>query len=199
MFLRYFFAKAGPFSGFDKSGKHQKLLDRFCILFPNGIPKKGEKWRPSENSTSGDYASLMDDSVRRTPPDCVESRWYTCDVASFYYYALWRFDILEYAVPKNASLEWWPGLEQDVESDDVEEVKAEAQRRTKSVIDFVRSDRCGEELLKCCICSIPRWEYARSLASKFKSDDEDYGVIKAMRSIFEATKQILGLKYPQSC
>ena len=56
----------------------------------------------------------MDAAVRRTPPDCVAGRRYTCDVASFYYYGRWRVRLLEYAAPKDASLEWRPGLEKDM-------------------------------------------------------------------------------------
>ena len=49
----------------------------------------------------------------------------------------------------------------------------------------------GDQLIVCCVCSIPRWDFARSLHSE-KPDSSDFlGVSKAVRSILDSTQSIL--------
>ena len=75
---------------------------------------------------------------------------------------------------------------------DSRETKEEAARtRTKLTVGFVRSDMCGRELLKCCVASIPRWEFARSLYSKKKDDEGELGVCRAVKTIVAYAQEIL--------
>ena len=50
---------------------------------------------------------------------------------------------------------------------------------------------CTEELLRCCICALPRWDFSRALASKFSDSNGSFGIAKAVHSIHEKTVSIL--------
>ena len=70
-------------------------------LSPDGIPVRSQKWKRVLGKATEEYAAFVSELVKRTPPECLTSRWYSIDVASFYYYGLWRLSLLEFIAPPN--------------------------------------------------------------------------------------------------
>ena len=143
--MHYFFAKSGPLNGFDKILGQSKLVKLCVALPPAGIQLHSTMWYRVEDATIDDYEDLIRRLSQRKPPECQSNRWFTADISSFYYFLLWKLSMTGHVVPQNATLTWWPDMNDD---DDIEsrESKEEAARtRAKLAVDFFRSYKCGRE------------------------------------------------------
>ena len=183
----------GPFSGFDKSGRNRRLLESALLCFPSGLPSRSERWRLPVGLDEGKIVDFLSTLIVRTPPECLTNRWYSCDIASWFYLLLWKLTALDHFIPLDAKLSWWPGMEDEVDENTTDEEKEQkAHTRTQSTISFVRSLDCGHSLVVGAVTSIPRWSFARALESKHYVEEKPCGLTKACRDIDELTLNIVG-------
>ena len=142
-------------------------------------------------ATCEDYVSLLVSLFKRSPPEFLTNRWYSADIASWFYLLMWRFSISEHAVPPDAHLSWRPGSGNKNEDEDIADQEEIRKKKSAKTIEFARSTDCVQNLVTCCVASIPRWDYARSLESKAADGGRSFGVVKARNSICEMTKNII--------
>ena len=189
-----FFGISGPYSGFDKSGKKFRIPQQAVKCFPDGIPKHNVKWKKAKGVSSESYISLTGQLFKRSPPECLTNRWYSSDIASWFYLLMWRFSILEHAVPLGTYLSWWPGMQDHTRKDDKPDRDKKgklAKKKSLKTAEFARSEDCVKSFAPCCVSSVPRWVYARALESKSSGDAAKYCIVEAKHAMFEKTKNII--------
>ena len=140
---------------------------------------------------SASYVSLLQSLFKRSPPECLTNRWYSSDIASWFYLLMWRFSILEHALPIDSHLAWWPGMKQEDVDGDLVPNEVIAKKKSVKTREFARSYDLIRNTAVCCISSIPRWIYARALESKSSDPARKYCVVQAKSAIFESTKSII--------
>ena len=109
-FLYYFLARAGPYSGFDKSGKNRELVDLAVECFPTGLPCHAENWPQPEDVGIERFSLFLSKVLIRSPPECLTNRWYSADIASWFYLMQWKLSAFGHYIPQNSRISWWPGM-----------------------------------------------------------------------------------------
>ena len=104
---------------------------------------------------------------------------------------MWRFSISEHAVPPDAHLSWSHGSGNKNDDEDIAGQDEIYEKKSSKTVEFARSTDCVQNLVTCCVASIPRWDYARSLESKASDGGRSFGVVKERNSIFERTRNII--------
>ena len=95
----------------------------------------------------------------------------------WYLYGVKTFSLIKHLIPgEKPAPSFWPGdqVETDVlASDDYKQVSA---NRMSKLRNFLKCEEFDERIVKACVSSLPRWRYARELASdpKKKRIDPDY-------------------------
>ena len=100
-------------------------------------------WRPRPRLRQ----SHLEDG-RAAAPECLPNRWYTDDVAIFYYYRLWGICLLGYIIPETAKHDWVHGIGSGIAGLDEMDGADHAKTKTERTVAFVRPIEFGAESLK---------------------------------------------------
>ena len=90
--------------------------------------------------------------VKRAPPECLPRRWFSADIAGFYYCGIWKLSTPDMLCQEMAVLlgdMGWISRPMMIPSE-LKQNRAKAESLTKKsrAVEFARPELCGRELLK---------------------------------------------------